>query len=144
MFNYPVELALDDNGTTLVFFPDIPEAITFGDDAEEALLRARDALETALMMYIDARLALPSPSLIENRPTVQLQALECAKLGLYQAMMEQGLRRVDLAYRLGWNMPQIDKLLDLKHTSRLDQIEAVARALNRQIEVQVSTIPTPV
>lgn len=28
-------------------------------------------------------------------------ALECAKLGVYQAMMEQGIKKTDLARRLG-------------------------------------------
>lgn len=141
MFNYPVELTLDDNGTTLVTFPDIPEAVTYGDDDEEALLRAKDALETALAMYIEARKALPIPSPATGRPTVRPAVLECAKLGLYQAMMEQGMRRAELAYRLGWNMPQIDKLFDLKHTSRLEQIETAARALKRQIEIRVLAVP---
>lgn len=32
MFDYPVELAQDDNGTVLATFPDVPEAITFGKE----------------------------------------------------------------------------------------------------------------
>ena len=43
-----------------------------------------------------------------------------------------------LARRLGWHMPQIDRLFDLRHASRLDQIEAAARALGRQLDVRVS------
>jgi antitoxin HicB len=62
MFDYPVELAQDDNGTVLATFPDVPEAITFGSDDDEALLRAVDALETALSFYVDARQPLPVPS----------------------------------------------------------------------------------
>ena len=43
-FVYPVELIKDDNNTVRAIFPDVPEAITFGDDEDEALLRACDAL----------------------------------------------------------------------------------------------------
>ncbi len=32
MLVYPVEFELDTNGTVLVTFPDVPEAVTFGDD----------------------------------------------------------------------------------------------------------------
>lgn len=37
----------------MVTFPDVPEIITQGEDEEEALLRAQDALETALSMYVE-------------------------------------------------------------------------------------------
>ena len=136
MFDYPVIL-MPDAGTVLVTFPDVPEAITFGMDEDEALLQAVDALETGLSFYVDARKPLPVPSPAEGRPTVRPSALECAKLGVYQAMIEQGLRKTDLARRLGWHLPQVDRLFDLSHASRFDQIEVAARALGRHIEVHV-------
>jgi antitoxin HicB len=138
MFDYPVELSPDDNGTVLVTFPDVPEAITFGEDEDEALLRAVDALESAMSFYVEARQPLPLPSAANGRPTVCPSALECAKLGIYQAMTEQGIRKTELARRLGWHMPQVDRLFNLNHASRLDQLEAAARALGRHIDVRVA------
>ncbi len=138
MFDYPITLTPDD-GTILVTFPDVPEAITFGVDEDEALLHAVDALETALSFYVDARTALPRPSSpAANQKTVRPSALECAKLGVYQAMTEQGIKKSELARRLGWHLPQIDRLFDLRHASRLDQIEAAARVLGRHLEVWVA------
>ena len=138
MFDYPVVLTPDE-GTMLVIFPDVPEAITFGADTDEALLQAVDALESALSFYVDDRKPLPVPSKPKRgQKTVRPSALECAKLGVYQAMMEQGIRKSELARRLGWHMPQVDRLFDLRHASRLDQIEAAARALGRHIEVSVT------
>jgi antitoxin HicB len=138
MFDYPVILAPDD-GTVLVTFPDVPEAITFGADTDEALLQAVDALESALSFYVDDRKPLPTPSKPKRgQHTVRPSALECAKLGVYQAMTEQGIKKSELARRLGWHMPQVDRLFDLRHASRLDQIEAAARALGRHVEVSVS------
>ena len=58
MFYYPVTLN-PDGGTVLVTFADVPEAITFGADEDEALLNAVDALETGLSFYVDARLPCP-------------------------------------------------------------------------------------
>ena len=137
MFDYPVELTPDD-GTVLVTFPDVPEAITFGADTDEALMQAVDALETALSFYIDQRQPLPVPSAPQGRPTVRPSGLESAKLGLYQAMTERGIRKAELARRLGWHVPQVDRLFDLTHASRFDQIEAAARALNLRVDVCVS------
>lgn len=58
---YAVNLTEDDNGTILATVPDIPEAITFGEDQDHALARASDAIETALMGRIAAREDIPAP-----------------------------------------------------------------------------------
>jgi antitoxin HicB len=138
MFNYPVTLTKDGD-TILVRFRDIPEAITFGADKEEALLNAVDALETGLSFYVESRKALPLPSKVKRgERTVSPTALECAKLGVYQAMTEQGIKKSELARRLGWHMPQVDRLFDLRHASKLDQIEAAALALGRHLEVRIA------
>ena len=138
MFDYPVTLT-PDGATVLVTFKDIPEAITFGVNKDEALLHAIDALETGLSFYVDARKQLPVASKPKRgQKTVRPTALESAKLGVYQAMTEQGIRKAELARRLGWHTPQVDRLFDLRHASRLDQIEAAARVLGRQLEVRVT------
>jgi antitoxin HicB len=138
-FDYPVTLTPDENGTVLVTFSDVPEAITFGADEDEALLQAVDALETGLSFYMDARKSLPAaskPAL--GQKTVRPSAMECAKLGVYQSMTEQGIKKSELARRLGWHMPQIERLFDLHHASRLDQIEAAANALGKAVFVSVA------
>jgi antitoxin HicB len=139
MLDYPVILEAQPEGGFVVTFPDVPEAITQGEDEDEALLYAIDALETALSFYVDDRKPLPLPSKAKRgQRTVCPSALECAKLGVYRAMTEQGIKKSELARRLGWHLPQVDRLFDLKHASRFDQIEAAARALGRHIEVSVT------
>lgn len=138
MFNYPVTLT-PDGDTVLVTFADVPEAITFGTSEEDALAQAADALETGLSFYVDARKALPPASAPKaGQATVRPSALECAKLGVYQAMVDQGMRKSELARRLGWHMPQVDRLFDLRHASKLDQIEAAAHVLGKHLEITVS------
>lgn len=139
MLDYPVILEAQREGGFVVTFPDVPEAITQGEDEDEALLYAVDALEAALSFYVDDRKPLPVPSKPKRgQRTVCPSALECAKLGVYRAMTEQGIKKSELARRLGWHLPQVDRLFDLKHASRFDQIEAAARALGRQVEVSVT------
>jgi antitoxin HicB len=138
MFSYPVTLTKDGD-TILVTFRDVPEAITFGADKEEALLNAVDALETGLSFYVESRRPLPVASKLKRgERAVSPTALECAKLGLYQAMTEQGIKKAELARRLGWHMPQVDRLFDLRHASKLEQIEAAALALGRHLEVRIA------
>ena len=131
---YPVTLELDDNDTVLVSFPDVPEAHTFGDDASEALRRATDALVTALEGYMGSRRRIPLPSAaMDDAPSVVLPMVTAAKVELYEAMREAGWRKADLAKRLAWHPPQIDRLLDLRHASRADQLQAALAALNRTV-----------
>ncbi|MDR3300508.1 MAG: type II toxin-antitoxin system HicB family antitoxin [Candidatus Accumulibacter sp.] len=138
MFDYPVTLMPDD-GTILVTFADVPEAITFGNDEEEALLNAIDALETGLSFYIDDKKPLPAVSLpAPGQKTVCPSPLECAKLGIYQEMTAQGVKKSELARRLGWHMPQVDRLFDLRHASKLNQIEAAANVLGKHLQVQIA------
>jgi len=133
MFDYPVTLKKDGD-TVLVTFVDVPEAITFGADEREALLQAIDALETGLSFYVASRKALPVPSKPKRgQKTVAPSALEGAKLGVYKAMMDQGIRKADLARRLGWHMPQVDRLFDLRHASKFEQLQTAASALGKRL-----------
>jgi antitoxin HicB len=63
--------------------------------------------------------------------------LSAAKVGLYEAMRAAGVRKAELARRLGVHMPQIDRLLDLRHASRLDQVEPALRAVGKRLVVAV-------
>lgn len=133
MFDYPVTLKKDGD-TVLVTFVDVPEGITYGADEQEALLQAIDALETGLSFYVEARKALPVPSKPKRgQKTVAPSALEGAKLGVYKAIMDQGIRKSDLARRMGWHMPQVDRLFDLRHASKFEQLQTAASALGKRL-----------
>jgi antitoxin HicB len=138
MLAYSVDLQPDTNGTLLVTFPEFVEAVTYGDDESDALLRAEGALETVLAARIDDREDIPLPSPPAGRPCVVLPALTAAKVLLYRAMREAGVRKADLARRLGWHGPQIDRLLDLNHASRLDQIEAALAVLGKRLKIDLA------
>lgn len=135
---YAVKLARDDNGTILVTVPDLPEAITFGDDRDDALVRAADAIETAIMGIIAARENIPPPK-GKGREYIALPALTCAKIELYNAMRKSKIGKAALAKRLGVALPQIDRLLDLRHQSRLDALERALDALGRSLTIVVKS-----
>ncbi len=137
---YPVQLEPDTNGTMLVSFPDFPEAHTFGEDSEDALLRAVDALETVIQGYMADRRPVPSASPGYDRG-VQLPTQAAVKVLLYQAMLEKGVSKSKLARDLHWHRPQVDRLLDLRHASRLDHIDAALEELDARLEVTVTEEP---
>jgi antitoxin HicB len=139
---YPAVLIPDDNGTVRVEFPDVPEANTFGDNEEEALSHARDALETALEFYIERDTDLPKPSPLHGRPGVTPAPLGALRLQLYQSMRDQKVNKAELARRLGWHYPQVVRLFDFEHASRVEQLEAGLAAVGRAVVVETAPSKT--
>lgn len=135
---YPVDLMPDDNGTFLVTAPDLPEVTSFGDTEAEALAAALDAVETALQGRIVDRLPIPEPTARDRGAWVVLPGLSALKIELYKLMLDRGLRKADLVRVLDCKPPQIDRLLDLGHASRLDQLEAAFSALGQEVVFTVN------
>ncbi|MYA59544.1 MAG: type II toxin-antitoxin system HicB family antitoxin [Chloroflexi bacterium] len=133
MLQYPV-LLQDDDGTVFVTSPDFPELTTFGDDREEAIARTADALEEAIAARIAARQDIPAPSAGGLR--VKVPTLTAIKALLYQGMRNQGIGKAELARRLGWHLPQVDRVLDVRHNSRLDRMDLALSAIDLQLEVR--------
>lgn len=141
MYEYPIVLTQDDNNTTLVTFPDFPEAATFGEDKDESLLNAADALRAAVAARMDDREPIPAPSRPQKgQPVVKLSPLVASKVAVYEAMREQGVTKAELARRLGQNPRQIDRLLDVTHASRHDQLDRALQALGKRLEVRVRNV----
>lgn len=136
MLSYPVRLTPDDNDSVLVSAPDFPELTTFGEDEEDALWHAVDALEEAIAARMQTREDVPEPS--RGRRRVALPTQTALKVLLYQAMRRKRVRKAELARRLHWHAPQVDRLLDLRHASRLDQIDAAANALGLDLDIRVT------
>ena len=132
MLAYPITLE-DDDGTLLATSPDFPELTTFGDDRDEAIARAADALEEAIAARIHDRKDIPTPSLGDT--CAVLPTLTSVKVMLYQGMRDQGVGKAELARRLGWHMPQVDRVLDVQHRSRLDMMDAALGAIGQRLHV---------
>ena len=130
----------DDNGTVLVRFLDFPQAHTFGEDEADALRHAQDALATVVDAYIKDRRDIPLPSAIMTRHGVAVPALVEAKIRLYETMRSAKVGKAELARRLRWHLPQVDRLLAMKHGSRLEQLEAAFRVLGKRIVVAIEDL----
>ncbi len=137
MFEYPVLLTPAEEGGFVVTFPDVPEAITQGEDKADALLHARDALESALMFYVDDFRPLPTPSVLPELPSITPETLSCAKLALYQTLFEANVDKAELSLRLNISLAQVDRLLSLDHASKIEQIDAALAVLGKRLAVEM-------
>lgn len=135
MLDYPVHLE-PDGDSILVTSPDFPELTTFGEDREAALLHAADALEEAIAARMRYGEDIPVPS--NGDVCAALPTLTAAKAILYRAMRSQGVGKAELARRLGWHPPQVDRVLDIRHRSRMDQVDAALGAVGARLYVNVA------
>lgn len=139
---YPVTLTKDNNGTILVRFPDVPDAVTFGDTREEALTHAVDALLTVFDAYMKDKRDIPAPSAIRGA-FVEVPALDASKLALYQTMREEKVSKSELGRRLKWHLPQVDRVLQVRHGSQLEQLEAAFAAVGKRLTVMITDRDQP-
>lgn len=125
-------------GRVLVRFPDLPEAVTEGDDREDALAQAADCLAEAIAGRIVDREAIPAPSRPANGVLVSLEPVLAYKAALYAAMRTGGITRVGLAARLGIDEKDVRRLLDPRHRgSRLERLVGALDACGFETGVAV-------
>lgn len=70
MLSYPVRIVPEGEGSVRLTFPDLPEAVVFGTDEDDAFAQATPVLETVLDSYLLAGRAIPAPSDICGAPVV--------------------------------------------------------------------------
>jgi antitoxin HicB len=126
-------------GGYVVTFPDFGYGVTQGETDEEAMEMAQDLLILTIGDYIRESKPLPQPRRHRGakfRP-VALPALQSAKVGLYTAFLESGMKKAEFARRAGIAKTHVDRLFSLRHRSRLDQIESAFAAIGMRLHVEV-------
>lgn len=136
---YPVFITHDTDKSYLVRSRDIPEAFAVGYSEEEALTEALNGLETAFIIYMNERRAIPLPSKkLKGEVLVKLPFRVSLKISLYNAMIERGLKKADLARELHWDQKQVDRLLSLNHSTKLEAIEEAFNVINKDIDLIIA------
>jgi antitoxin HicB len=134
---YPARFT-PEGGNYVVTFPDVPQAHTFGDTMDEAQAMAAEALELALTFYTEKGTDLPEPGKLKRgMRMVRVPALSEAKFRLYSALRDAGLKKIELARRMKISPGQVDRLLDITHNSKLDQMEAAFAAIGKRLAIEI-------
>jgi antitoxin HicB len=141
MFQYVgvFEECTDIPGSYTVTIPDVPEVITQGEGLADAKEMAADALELILSSYIEKGKELPATKSRKGRNGhwIVPSALAQMKLTLYVEFRKSRISRVDLARRMGIAKQQVDRLFDLQHSSRVEQLELAFHALGKSMAISV-------
>jgi len=100
---------------------------------------AKEALETALEFYFEDKRAVPVPAKVKRgQDVIELPAGLSAKILLLNEMLAQNVRPVELARRLGTSPQEINRLTNLRHTTRIGGIDAALRALGKHLEMRLA------
>lgn len=136
-FTYPATLVRDAKaGGYTITFRDLLEAITQAEDIAEARMQGVDCLEEAIAGRIRWEESIPEPSKTrKNDLAVSLPALMAAKAAIYLALKEAKISKSELAKRLKCDEKEIRRLLDPRHKSRIERIEAALEVLGKSLFV---------
>ena len=134
---YPARFLPEEDGKGFhVRFPDLPEALTAGDDVEDTLAQASDCLAETIAGRIARGDSIPRPSKPKRgEHLVSVPLYLAPKLALYLAMRERRLRKTELAKRLGVSETVVRRMLDPKHDTKPGRIQAALAALGKRIVV---------
>ena len=126
-------------GGFVVTFPDLGKGATQGDTEDDAMEMAEDFLLCAIDLYIRSGEQIPPARRYRGKKyrSVQLPAMAGMKAELYRAFRASGIRKAEFARRLGIPKGIVDRLFEMKHNTRLGQIEAAFHAVGKRMSVEV-------
>ena len=137
-FTYPARFRRGSDGRVMAEFIDLPRVATDGKDAREAMEEAVDALGSDLSIRLSRREEIPTPSAAKrDQRLVPVPLWLAPKLALYLAMRQRGVSNVQLARRLGVHERVIRRMLNPRHATRAEKIQAALAAMGKQMTVEV-------
>lgn len=140
-FLYPATFSTEDDGRVLVVFADFPRLATDGKDGREAMEEAMDALGSELSIRLSRKENIPLPSPIKRgQVPVSVPLWLAPKLALFMAMREQDISNSELAARLNVDEKVVRRMLDPKHETKAERIQAAIATLGKQIAVDVQEL----
>ena len=137
-FLYKANLIEEEEGGYTITFNAVPEAITYGADLAAALHEAIDALDVALLYYLEADKHLPESDADQAADGDHLVApsAQCAaKLAVFAAWKASGISKSELARRLDVAEGEARRILDPDHATKLATLEAALAVLGRRLVV---------
>lgn len=137
-FSYPARFTAGGDGRVLVEFVDLPRVATDGKNTREAMEEAVDALGSDLSIRLSRREEIPAPSPAKRgQRQVPVPLWLAPKLALYLAMRGQRVNNSELARRLGLHERVIRRMLDPRHATKPERIQAALRVLGKQLTVEL-------
>lgn len=139
MFKYPVNIVASDTQQGYILTcDDIPSVIAFGNNVSEALAAGKEALEATIESFLEDKKLVPVPSKTKRgQHGIELPTSLAAKVLLLNEMISQNVRPAELARMLNTTPQEVNRLTNVRHTTRIDGITAALQVLGKQLQVRV-------
>ena len=132
-FMYGAQFEPGDEGSVVVSFPDVPEAITQGDDEADATKQAQEALGLALLTYPRRGLSVPEArSKGHGLIRIAVEPEVAAKIAVLEAFKSCGISKSELGRRLGKDEKEVRRILDPRHNTKLVTLTEALRELGQR------------
>lgn len=135
---YPAILRAQPEGGFTVTFPDLPEAITEGDDRDAALFNAAEVLTLCLEQRMNDGDPIPASRRVKGATSIEPAAAVQAAILMQQARMAQGKTLADMARALHTSWPAAQRLEQAGGNPTLKQLERAAAALGKRLVVTLT------
>ena len=137
-FVYPARFDREPDGRYTVTFPDLPDAITQGEDRSDAIEMAADCLAETIGARIAERADIPVPSPPKRgQVRIAVPVHVAVKAALYVAIRQEGISLSEMARTLEGQPVQVRRLLDPGRASSMKSIDQALSAIGRRVCVSL-------
>ncbi len=140
VLKYPALVERGPDGISIVF-PDFPLVASSAESEDELAETLVDALDEAIAFTIDEDLPLPLPSKVDGAVDVLPSAELALKAKLYTIVRNRAWSQAELARQLNVNRADAHRLLDPRHSSRLDRMTDAFKRLGYEVVVFLQDCP---
>ena len=138
LFAYPCSLVRATGKGFRLRFPDVPEAEAEGVDLDEALKSAADRLTAALATRLLRDRDAPTPSAVRRGQYQVIPAPTIApKIALHKVTAEKGIRRSELARRLGVWHKEVRRMFDPRVPTKIGRLRQALATLGHDATIVV-------
>lgn len=142
VLKYPALIERGADGIS-ISFPDFPMVATSADSEDELAETLIDALDEAIAYTIDEDFPLPVASQVEGATYVSPSTEMVLKAKLHSIVRSRAWSQAELARHLSMNRADAYRLLDPRHSSRLDRMTKAFKRLGFEILVDFQDTTKP-
>lgn len=135
-YRYLVVLTDDPDGAVNATFPDVPEAITYGEDRPNALRSASEALGLALRGYLANGKGLPE-AIAAGDDMVSPYLDDVLKIAFVDSFRQSNVSREEFARLSGLKQWKVEALLDPDADNGISELENALTILGRRLRLVV-------
>ena len=140
-FNFSCKFLKVEDGTEIIKCRDLPELLSWPEDGETLEQWAKYAVEDCIAFRIKDGEIIPEASDPEpGEYVVKLTTSEEAKILLHNEMVKGNISRAEFARRANMRLPDVTRLLNIKHQTKLDTIASALQVVGKQLKLSVVSI----